>query len=28
MKSDTYGGAFLYHMEDNKVTMGFITGLD
>ena len=26
MKSDTYGGAFLYHMEDNKVTMGFITG--
>jgi electron-transferring-flavoprotein dehydrogenase len=28
MNSDTYGGAFLYHMEDNKVTMGFITGLD
>ncbi len=28
MKSDTYGGAFLYHMEDNKVTLGFITGLD
>ncbi len=28
MDSDTYGGAFLYHMEDNKVTMGFITGLD
>ncbi|MET0540236.1 MAG: electron transfer flavoprotein-ubiquinone oxidoreductase [Variovorax sp.] len=28
MTSDTYGGAFLYHMEDNKVTMGFITGLD
>nr|MBP6405179.1 electron transfer flavoprotein-ubiquinone oxidoreductase [Ramlibacter sp.] len=24
----TYGGAFLYHMEDNKVTLGFITGLD
>ena len=24
----TYGGSFLYHMEDNKVTMGFITGLD
>ncbi|MGJ3700556.1 electron transfer flavoprotein-ubiquinone oxidoreductase [Variovorax sp. AFSI2.2] len=28
MKSDTYGGAFLYHMEDNKISMGFITGLD
>ena len=28
MKSDTYGGAFLYHMEDNKITLGFITGLD
>ena len=28
MESDTYGGAFLYHMEDNKVTLGFITGLD
>ena len=28
MESDTYGGAFLYHMEDNKITMGFITGLD
>ncbi|MGE0329881.1 MAG: electron transfer flavoprotein-ubiquinone oxidoreductase [Ramlibacter sp.] len=28
MDSATYGGAFLYHMEDNKVTLGFITGLD
>ncbi|WP_296444666.1 electron transfer flavoprotein-ubiquinone oxidoreductase [Rhodoferax sp. UBA5149] len=28
MASDTYGGAFLYHMEDNKITLGFITGLD
>jgi electron-transferring-flavoprotein dehydrogenase len=28
MQSDTYGGAFLYHMEDNKISMGFITGLD
>lgn len=28
MDSTTYGGAFLYHMEDNKVTLGFITGLD
>ena len=28
MDNKTYGGAFLYHMEDNKVTLGFITGLD
>ena len=28
MKSDTYGGAFLYHMADNLVSLGFITGLD
>ncbi|MDR3452345.1 MAG: electron transfer flavoprotein-ubiquinone oxidoreductase [Rhodoferax sp.] len=28
MDSSTYGGAFLYHLEDNKVTLGFITGLD
>ncbi|MEO6972884.1 MAG: electron transfer flavoprotein-ubiquinone oxidoreductase [Rhodoferax sp.] len=28
MDSSTYGGAFLYHMEDNKISMGFITGLD
>ena len=28
MKSDTYGGAFLYHLDDNLVTLGFITGLD
>lgn len=28
MKSDTYGGAFMYHMEDNKVAIGFVTGLD
>ena len=28
MDSDTYGGAFLYHAEDNKVSLGFITGLD
>ena len=27
MQSDTYGGAFLYHMEGNKVALGFITGL-
>ena len=28
LASDTYGGGFLYHLEDNKVTLGFITGLD
>ena len=28
MDSDTYGGAFLYHFDDNKVALGFITGLD
>ena len=28
MDSDTYGGSFLYHMEGNKVAIGFITGLD
>ncbi|TSE26460.1 Electron transfer flavoprotein-ubiquinone oxidoreductase [Tepidimonas sediminis] len=24
----TYGGGFLYHMEGNKVTLGFVVGLD
>ncbi|RCX09744.1 electron transfer flavoprotein-ubiquinone oxidoreductase [Extensimonas vulgaris] len=28
MDSKTYGGAFLYHMEDNKVALGFVTGLN
>jgi electron-transferring-flavoprotein dehydrogenase len=28
MDSSTYGGGFLYHLEDNKVTLGFITGLE
>ncbi|WP_367850051.1 electron transfer flavoprotein-ubiquinone oxidoreductase [Rhodoferax sp. WC2427] len=28
MDNSTYGGAFLYHMEGNKVTLGFVTGLD
>ena len=27
MENDTYGGAFLYHLEGNKVAMGFVTGL-
>ena len=28
MQPDTYGGGFLYHLEDNKVTLGFVVGLD
>ncbi|WP_290871518.1 electron transfer flavoprotein-ubiquinone oxidoreductase [Aquabacterium sp.] len=28
MDTSTYGGGFLYHLEDNKVTLGFVTGLD
>lgn len=28
MNNDTYGGGFLYHLEGNKVTLGFVTGLD
>jgi electron-transferring-flavoprotein dehydrogenase len=27
MENDTYGGSFMYHLEDNKIAMGFITGL-
>lgn len=26
--SDTYGGSFLYHLEDNQVAVGFVVGLD
>jgi len=28
LKSDTYGGSFLYHIEDNQVAVGFLIGLD
>jgi electron-transferring-flavoprotein dehydrogenase len=28
LPSDTYGGAFLYHMEPNHVLVGFAVGLD
>ncbi len=28
LASDTYGGSFLYHAEDNKVALGFVVGLD
>ena len=27
MENDTYGGAFLYHLDDNKIALGFVTGL-
>ncbi len=28
MDNDTYGGAFLYHLDNNQIALGFITGLD
>jgi electron-transferring-flavoprotein dehydrogenase len=28
MTDDTFGGGFLYHLEGNKVTLGFVIGLD
>ncbi|MCJ7594288.1 MAG: electron transfer flavoprotein-ubiquinone oxidoreductase [Desulfobacterales bacterium] len=28
LKSNTYGGGFVYGMKDNKVTLGLLTGLD
>ena len=28
LKSDTYGGSFLYHLEDNLVAIGMVVGLD
>jgi electron-transferring-flavoprotein dehydrogenase len=28
MDRQTFGGGFLYHLEDNKVTLGFVIGLD
>ena len=28
LKPDTYGGSFLYHLDDNKVSIGFVVGLD
>jgi electron-transferring-flavoprotein dehydrogenase len=28
MDRRTYGGSFLYHMEDNQVAIGFVIGLD
>jgi len=28
MDNQTYGGSFLYHMADNKIALGFVTGLN
>jgi electron-transferring-flavoprotein dehydrogenase len=28
MAADTYGGSFLYHLENNQVAVGFVVGLD
>jgi electron-transferring-flavoprotein dehydrogenase len=28
MDEHSYGGSFMYHMEDNKVILGFVTGLN
>ncbi|WP_049058822.1 electron transfer flavoprotein-ubiquinone oxidoreductase, partial [Achromobacter xylosoxidans] len=28
MEGDTFGGGFLYHLEGNRVTLGFVIGLD
>jgi electron-transferring-flavoprotein dehydrogenase len=28
MDEHTYGGGFLYHLQGNRVTLGFVTGLD
>jgi electron-transferring-flavoprotein dehydrogenase len=28
MDTGTYGGSFLYHLEDNQVAVGFVVGLD
>ncbi len=28
LDNQTYGGGFLYHLEGNQVTLGFVTGLD
>ena len=28
MNDSTYGGSFLYHLEGNKIALGFITGLN
>jgi len=28
LKNDTYGGSFMYHLEDNQIAVGFVIGLN
>jgi electron-transferring-flavoprotein dehydrogenase len=28
LKKDTYGGSFMYHLDNNQITIGFVVGLD
>ncbi len=28
LKNDTYGGSFVYHLENNQLAIGFVVGLD
>ena len=28
MSNETYGGSFIYHLEDNKIAVGLVVGLD
>ena len=28
MDKETFGGGFLYHLNDNKVALGLVVGLD
>ena len=28
LDNDTYGGSFLYHLDNNLVSFGFVIGLD
>ena len=28
LPTDTYGGSFLYHLEEDKIALGFVVGLD
>ena len=28
LNNDTYGGSFLYHLEENQIAIGFVVGLD
>jgi electron-transferring-flavoprotein dehydrogenase len=28
MRGDAFGGGFIYHLEDNRVSLGFVIGLD